>query len=109
MRSSVGAAVPESLSGSIEVSAASTAPVVVSVVAGAASACDVLEVQSHIGDLGNKSMDVHYVLTCGEQVVAKAKTVLVCFDHKTQATIPVPEAWRTALEALKAHSPFIES
>ena len=39
-------------------------------------------------------------------LVAKAKTVLVCFDHKTQATIPVPEAWRTALEALKAHSPF---
>ena len=69
---------------------------------------DVLEVQSHIGELGNKSMDVHYELTCGGNVVAKAKTVLVCFDHKTQATIPVPEVWRTALEALKVHSPFIE-
>ena len=34
-------------------------------------------------------MDVHYELTCGDHVVAKAKTVLVCFDHKTQATIPV--------------------
>lgn len=70
---------------------------------------DALEVQSHIGELGNKSMDVHYELTCGDHVVAKAKTVLVCFDHKTQATIPVPEVWRTALEALKVHSPFLES
>ncbi len=69
---------------------------------------DVLEVQSHIGDFGNKSMDVHYELTCGDHRVAKAKTVLVCFDHETQATIPVPESWRTALEALKAHSPFIK-
>ena len=45
-------------------------------------------------------MDVHYELTCGGYPVARAKTVLVCFDHQTKATIPVPEAWREALEAL---------
>ena len=61
---------------------------------------DELEIQSHIGELGNKSMDVHYELTCGGHPVARAKTVLVCFDHQTKATIPVPEAWREALEVL---------
>ena len=63
---------------------------------------DVLEVSSHIGALGNKSIDVHYEMTCDGHPVACAKTVLVCFDHKTQATIPVPEPWRQALAAFIA-------
>jgi acyl-CoA thioester hydrolase len=63
---------------------------------------DVLEVSSHIGALGNKSMDVHYEMTCNGHPVARAKTVLVCFDHQTQATIPVPEPWRQALAAFIA-------
>jgi len=63
---------------------------------------DVLEVASHIGALGNKSMDVHYEMICGGHPVARAKTVLVCFDHKTQTTIPVPEPWRQALAAFIA-------
>ena len=67
---------------------------------------DPLEVHSHIGDLGTKSMDVHYQLTCNGQLVAKAKTVLVCFDHARKTTIPVPEEWRQALELLGSQSPF---
>jgi len=67
---------------------------------------DPLEVHSHIGDLGTKSMDVHYQLTCNGQPVAMAKTVLVCFDHARKATIPVPEEWREALELLGSQSPF---
>ena len=67
---------------------------------------DPLEVQSHIGELGNKSMDVHYELTCRNHLVARAKTVLVCFDHDAKATIPIPKQWRHALEVLQENSPF---
>ena len=63
---------------------------------------DMLEVSSHIAALGNKSMDVHYEMTCDGKPVARAKTVLVCFDHKSQATISIPEPWRQALETFIA-------
>lgn len=63
---------------------------------------DDLSIQSRIGGLGNKSMDVHYEMSCNGQPVARAKTVLVCFDHKTQSTIPIPEPWRQALAAFIA-------
>ena len=53
---------------------------------------DVLEVSSHIGALGNKSMDVHYEMTCNGHPVARAKTVLVCFDHQTQGHDPCARA-----------------
>ena len=53
---------------------------------------DVLEVSSHIGALGNKSMDVHYEMTCnGHPVARRPKPCLCASITKTQATIPVPE------------------
>ena len=56
------------------------------------------------GDVGTKSMDVHYTMACEGRPVAKAKTVLVCFDHREKRTTSVPQAWRDALERLKAPS-----
>ena len=47
-------------------------------------------------------MDVHYTMSCKGRPVAKAKTVLVCFDHQGKRTTSVPLEWRDALERLKA-------
>ena len=41
---------------------------------------------------------------CEGRPVAKAKTVLVCFDHREKRTTSVPQEWRDALERLKAPS-----
>ena len=65
---------------------------------------DTLEVSCVAGDVGTKSLDVHYAMSCGGRSVAKAKTVLVCFDHREKRTTSVPQEWREALERLKAPS-----
>ena len=41
-------------------------------------------------------------MACKGRPVAKAKTVLVCFDHEKKQTTSVPQKWRDALERLKA-------
>jgi acyl-CoA thioester hydrolase len=65
---------------------------------------DTLEVSCIAGDVGTKSMDVQYTMSCEGRPVAKAKTVLVCFDHREKRTTSVPQEWRDALERLKAPS-----
>jgi YbgC/YbaW family acyl-CoA thioester hydrolase len=63
---------------------------------------DTLEVSCVAGEVGTKSMDVHYSMSCKGRPVAKAKTVLVCFDHREKRTTSVPQEWRDALERLKS-------
>ena len=59
---------------------------------------DPLEISCQIGEVGDKSMDVHYKMTCEGRSIATAKTVLVCFDHAQKCTVSVPKAWREAFE-----------
>jgi acyl-CoA thioester hydrolase len=63
---------------------------------------DMLEVSCVAGNVGTKSMDVHYTMSCQGRPVAKAKTVLVCFDHRQKRTTSVPQEWREVLERRKA-------
>ena len=63
---------------------------------------DPLEIACTVGDVGGKSISVHYRVHCGGETVATAKTVLVCFDHAQGQTTQVPDAWRAAFEAVKA-------
>jgi acyl-CoA thioester hydrolase len=49
--------------------------------------------------VGTKSFELEYRIESAGIVTAEARTVLVSFDYEAQATIPVPDAWRTALEA----------
>ena len=58
---------------------------------------DPLEIACQIAEVGDKSMDVHYKMTCEGRPIATAKTVLVCFDHAQKCTVSVPQAWREAI------------
>ncbi|MDR2037655.1 MAG: acyl-CoA thioesterase [Bacteroidales bacterium] len=55
-----------------------------------------IAVKTRVSHIGNKSMTVeHYIINSdNNETMATCTTVLVCFDHETQQSIPVPEEWR---------------
>ena len=62
---------------------------------------DEIAVETNCAKLGNKSFDLSYVVFSmkdGERRLhASGLSVMVCFDYTKNATIPLPEEWRTAL------------
>ncbi|HEB66003.1 MAG TPA: acyl-CoA thioesterase [Chloroflexi bacterium] len=52
-----------------------------------------------VSRLGNKSMTMVYAIQDGEtgDELASAETVLVAYDYRTSATIPLPDRWREAI------------
>ncbi len=52
-----------------------------------------------VSRLGNKSMTMVYAIQDGEtgDELASAETVLVAYDYRTSATIPLPDHWREAI------------
>lgn len=50
----------------------------------------------HVAGVGDKSIEVGYRIECDGDLVAEARTVLVCFDHEKQRTTSVPDAWKEA-------------
>lgn len=64
---------------------------------------DSVKIYTRCVRLGGKSFDLDYQITRQSPampepaVAATSRTVLVAFDYTTQQTIPVPEAWRTAM------------
>jgi acyl-CoA thioester hydrolase len=63
---------------------------------------DRVQVRTWCGKLGSKSFDLLYRVESpeGGKPFAEGRSVLVCFDYTKQASIPIPEAWRTALGRL---------
>ncbi|MDA0946723.1 MAG: hypothetical protein RLZZ314_1423 [Bacteroidota bacterium] len=57
---------------------------------------DPLDIACSVGAVGDKSIEVKYALRCEGATIARAKTVLVCFDHAKKSTTSVPQAWRDA-------------
>lgn len=59
---------------------------------------DHVEIETTVDEIGTKSMTLSYkvVKIKGEDRIlcAGGRSVIVCFDHSTQQTIPVPETWR---------------
>ena len=59
---------------------------------------DEVEVATRVSRMGNKSFDFEYKIfrkkEAGEEAVAAAKTVIVCYDYKNAKTIPLPEDWK---------------
>ena len=49
--------------------------------------------------LGNKSLTMVYTVRDGEtgEELASAETVLVAYDYRTGATMPLPDHWREAI------------
>lgn len=64
---------------------------------------DKAEITVTFPHVGTKSITVGFEITKihkGQKVkCTHGSTVLVCFDHKQQKTIPVPESWKSILGA----------
>ena len=60
---------------------------------------DEIEVQTAVSEIGNKSFILvqRIVETATNKVKCFCKTVMVGFDFKTQATIPISGEWRKAI------------
>lgn len=60
---------------------------------------DPVQVQTWCGRIGGKSFDLRYAVQHAKDgsIFAEGRSVLVAFDYSQQASIPLPETWRTAL------------
>ena len=65
---------------------------------------DPVEVGMRTSRLGNKSLDMDYVIrnTDSGLIYARAKTVQVAFDYQTGKTIPIRDDWRKTLTDFEA-------
>ena len=59
---------------------------------------DDIVVTTDVSRLGNKSMTLHQCIISGKKVLTESSSVMVAFDFETQATVPIPEEWRTKLK-----------
>jgi len=66
---------------------------------------EIVEVWVRTSHIGNKSLIMEYRLTVNETEVAIGRTVQVAYDYAASKSIPIPAAWRTAVEAFEGH-PF---
>lgn len=59
--------------------------------------------------IGTKSFDLRYAVFAlkdgTRHLRCEGRSVMVCFDYSSNATIPVPAEWRTALERMMAADP----
>ena len=62
---------------------------------------DTVEVGVCVSRLGNKSLDMNYLIreTDTGQIFAEGKTVQVAFDYETRKTKPLPGHWREVIQA----------
>ncbi|HRN38750.1 MAG TPA: thioesterase family protein, partial [Flavobacteriales bacterium] len=60
---------------------------------------DPVQVQTWCGRIGDKSYDLQYAVQHVQDgtIFAEGRSVLVAFDYHQQASIALPQAWRTAL------------
>ncbi|MCI0521631.1 MAG: acyl-CoA thioesterase [Chloroflexi bacterium] len=64
---------------------------------------DAVRVGARVTRLGNKSMDMDYVIedaATGQQF-ASASAVLVAYDYQRSQSIPIPERWREAIRSFE--------
>jgi acyl-CoA thioester hydrolase len=69
---------------------------------------DKISVEIAVCKIGNKSFDVNYQIfkqAQTMQLMAKAMTVMVCFDYKLNKSISIPEHWKKNIVSFeKLHS-----
>lgn len=63
---------------------------------------DRVQVYVRVGRLGDKSFDMHYVITQqrGEgavEIAAEIKTIMVTYDYEQDATVQISDQWREAI------------
>jgi acyl-CoA thioester hydrolase len=59
-----------------------------------------IQVGVKVSRIGNKSLEMSYQIEDRDdgQTLAQASTVLVSYDYRREQTIPVPDAWRRAIQ-----------
>ncbi len=64
---------------------------------------DQVEVGVRVSRLGNKSLDMEYLIRerGGEQVFGEARTVQVAYDYRSARTIPLQSSWREAIQSFE--------
>ena len=62
---------------------------------------DEVEVGVKVSRLGNKSLDMDYLIRepNTERIFAAGKTVQVAYDYEDRKTIPLPENWRKVIQS----------
>ena len=62
---------------------------------------DAVEVGVKVSRLGNKSLDMDYLIRESKtgQIFAEGRTIQVAYDYETQKTIPVPDHWRDVIQS----------
>ena len=61
---------------------------------------DQVEVGLRVSRLGNKSLDMEYLVREQEtgKIFAEGKSIQVAYDYQTQKTIPLKDSWRVAIQ-----------
>jgi acyl-CoA thioester hydrolase len=57
-----------------------------------------IEIGTRCSRIGTKSFDLEHVIAVGDRVVAEAKSVLVAYDYKLGASVPVSDELRARLD-----------
>jgi acyl-CoA thioester hydrolase len=66
---------------------------------------EVLELGTRVPRIGTKSFEMqHEIRAADGRPVAEATSVLVAYDYGAGTTMPVPDRWRTRLEAYEERS-----
>lgn len=56
-----------------------------------------IEVRTRCSRIGTKSFDLEHVVSAAGRVVAQARSVLVAYDYRLGASVPVPDELRRLL------------
>ncbi|HEX2045518.1 MAG TPA: thioesterase family protein [Gaiellaceae bacterium] len=66
---------------------------------------ETLEIGARVPRVGTKSFVMEHELRGGDgRLVAEASSVLVAYDYEAGAAVPVPDRWRSALDAYEERS-----
>ncbi|MFC1879294.1 acyl-CoA thioesterase [Chloroflexota bacterium] len=57
-----------------------------------------LKIESHFGDIGQRSLRLYHRVTCDSELLALAETGLVCFDYRARQSVPIPDRFLSELE-----------
>lgn len=62
-----------------------------------------ITVHQRIGELGESSIPIEYQLTTPAGIAATGSVVLISYEREQKAAVPIPAAWRDAIEAYEGH------
>ncbi len=65
---------------------------------------DEVRIESHVGEISQRSFRIFHRLLKGDKPLALAETGIITFDYTERRAVPVPEEFLAALRAYQARS-----